>query len=109
MTEIILVEPKYAPFSSIYFIVLGLVPQTNNYFSLINNLTSRDFIKIETDKSNIEIVDYLSKKKVKVVTHIVVNPQKFSNFNKILKLSVLALKFEPIEFEQTWMIFESVK
>ena len=45
--------------------------------------TKADFIKIETDKSNIEIVDYLSKKKVKVVTHIGVNPQKFSNFNKI--------------------------
>ena len=35
-------------FSLAYFVVLGLVPQTNNYFSLINNLTSRDFIKIET-------------------------------------------------------------
>ena len=41
-------------FSLTYFVVLGLVPQTNNYFSLINNLTSRDFIKIETP-----IVNYI--------------------------------------------------
>lgn len=39
-------------FTSIYFIVLGLVPQTNNYFSLINNLTSGEIRKIETPVIN---------------------------------------------------------
>ena len=39
-------------FSFVYFVVLGLVPQTNNYFSLINNLTTRDFVKIETPVIN---------------------------------------------------------
>ena len=34
-------------FTGIYFVVLGLVPQTNNYFSLIGNLTDTDLIKVE--------------------------------------------------------------
>ena len=45
--------------------------------------TKADFIKIETDKNNIEIVKYLSDKKIRVVSHIGVTPQQFSNFNKI--------------------------
>lgn len=47
------------------------------------NFTNADFIKIETDKNNIEIVKYLSDNKIRVVSHIGVTPQKFSNFNKI--------------------------
>ena len=43
-----LIKKNIFIFSSIYFIVLGLVPQTNNYFSLINNLTSGEIRKIET-------------------------------------------------------------
>jgi len=45
--------------------------------------TKADFIKIETDKNNIEIVKYLSDNKIRVVSHIGVTPQQFSNFNKI--------------------------
>ena len=45
--------------------------------------TKADFIKIETDNKNVDIVEYLSKNKVNVVSHIGVTPQKFSDFNKI--------------------------
>lgn len=45
--------------------------------------TKADFIKIETDKKNIDIVKYLTKKKINVVAHIGVNPQKFTDFKKI--------------------------
>ena len=44
--------------------------------------TKADFLKIETDKKNIEIVKYLSDNKIKVVSHIGVTPQKFSDFKK---------------------------
>ena len=49
----------------------------------ILNYTKADFIKIETDQNNIEIVEYLTKKRIKVVSHIGVTPQKFSDFRKI--------------------------
>ena len=49
----------------------------------ILNYTKADFIKIETDNKNVEIVKYLSKNKVKVISHIGVTPQKFSDFKKI--------------------------
>ena len=49
----------------------------------ILTFTKADFIKIETDKKNIDIVEYLTKNKVKVVSHIGVTPQKFSDFSKI--------------------------
>lgn len=45
--------------------------------------TKADFIKIETDKKNIDIVEHLTKNKIKVVSHIGVTPQKYSNFSKI--------------------------
>lgn len=45
--------------------------------------TKADFLKIETDKKNIEIVKHLSDNKIKVVSHIGVTPQKFSDFKKI--------------------------
>jgi 3-methyl-2-oxobutanoate hydroxymethyltransferase len=45
--------------------------------------TRADFIKIETDIKNINIVKHLSKNNIKVVSHIGVTPQKFSNFSKI--------------------------
>ncbi len=45
--------------------------------------TKADFIKIETDKKNIDIVEHLTKNKIKVVSHIGVTPQKFSDFSKI--------------------------
>ena len=45
--------------------------------------TKADFLKIETDKKNIEIVKYLSENKIRVVSHIGVTPQKFSDFSKI--------------------------
>jgi len=49
----------------------------------ILNFTKADFIKIETDKKNINIVKYLSENNIKVISHIGVTPQKFSDFNKI--------------------------
>tara|TARA_Y100000590_G_scaffold450954_1_gene591495 strand:+ start:405 stop:1199 length:795 start_codon:yes stop_codon:yes gene_type:complete len=60
----------------------------NKKEALINSLdiikyTGADFIKIETDESNIEIVKHLSNKKINVVSHIGVTPQKFSDFSKI--------------------------
>ena len=45
--------------------------------------TKADYIKIETDKKNIDIVKHLSKNKIKVVSHIGVTPQNFSDFKKI--------------------------
>ena len=45
--------------------------------------TKADFIKIETDIKNIDIVKHLSKNKIKVISHIGITPQKFSNFTKI--------------------------
>ncbi len=49
----------------------------------ILKFTKTDFIKIETDEKNINIVKYLSDNKIKVVSHIGITPQKFSDFNKI--------------------------
>ncbi len=49
----------------------------------ILSFTKADFIKIEVDIKNIEIVKYLTKNKIKVVSHIGVTPQKFSDFKKI--------------------------
>ncbi len=49
----------------------------------ILTFTKADFIKIETDKKNIDIVEHLTKNKIKVVSHIGVTPQKFSDFSKI--------------------------
>lgn len=49
----------------------------------ILKFTKADFIKIETDKNNIGIVEHLTKNKIKVVSHIGVTPQKFSDFRKI--------------------------
>ena len=45
--------------------------------------TKADFIKIETDNKNVDIVKHLSKNKIKVVSHIGITPQKFSDFSKI--------------------------
>lgn len=60
----------------------------NNKEALRNALdilkfTKADFIKIETDKNNIGIVKFLSKNNIKIISHIGVTPQKFSDFNKI--------------------------
>ncbi len=49
----------------------------------ILSFTKADFIKIETDKTNINIVKHLTKNKIRVVSHIGVTPQKFSDFSKI--------------------------
>ena len=45
--------------------------------------TKADFIKIETDHKNVAIVKYLTENKIKVVSHIGITPQKFSDFSKI--------------------------
>jgi len=49
----------------------------------ILTFTKADFIKIETDIKNIDIVKHLSKNKIKVISHIGITPQKFSDFSKI--------------------------
>ncbi len=49
----------------------------------ILSFTKADFIKIETDQTNIEIVKHLTKNNIKVISHIGVTPQKFSDFRKI--------------------------
>ena len=53
-----------------------------NAFDILN-YTKADFIKIENDGKNIEIVKYLSENNIKVISHIGVTPQKFSDFSKI--------------------------
>ena len=60
----------------------------NNKEALANakniiNYTKCQSIKIETDENNIGIVKYLTKNKIKVISHIGVTPQKYKNFNKI--------------------------
>ncbi len=49
----------------------------------ILKFTKASYIKVETDNNNLEIVKYLSKNNIKVVSHIGVTPQKFSDFSKI--------------------------
>ena len=49
----------------------------------ILKFTKADFIKIETDKKNIDIVKHLSINKINIISHIGVTPQKFSDFSKI--------------------------
>ena len=70
----------------------------------ILKFTKADFVKIETDIRNVEIVKFLSDNNIDVVSHIGVNPQKFSDFrkirsvgknlNEINKLVKLAIKLE---------------
>ena len=40
-------------------------------------------VKLETDETTIEIVNHLTKNKIKVVSHIGINPQKYKNFDTI--------------------------
>ncbi len=68
----------------------------------IISFTGADFIKIETEAKQIEIVKYLTKNKINVISHIGVTPQKFSDFtkikiikeNKIIKNKLLTLAKE---------------
>ena len=73
---------------------------SNNKEALVNakniiNYTKCQSVKIETDKKNIGIVKYLTKNKIRVVSHIGVTPQKYKNFNKIRTVGKL-----PIEKKQ---------
>ena len=45
--------------------------------------TNCQSIKLETDEKNIEIVEHLTKNKIKVISHIGVTPQKYKNLKKI--------------------------
>ena len=47
------------------------------------SFTKCQSIKLETDEKTIEIVNHLTKNKIKVVSHIGVTPQKYKNFSKI--------------------------
>ena len=49
----------------------------------ILSFTNADFIKIETNRKNIGLVRYLTNNKIRVISHIGVTPQKFSDFSKI--------------------------
>ncbi len=49
----------------------------------ILNYTKINFIKIETDGNNIDIIKYLISKKINIVAHIGVTPQMFKDFKKI--------------------------
>ena len=40
-------------------------------------------VKLETDEKTIDIVKYLIKNNIKVISHIGINPQKYKNFNTI--------------------------
>ena len=40
-------------------------------------------IKLETDETNVEIVNHLTKNKIKVVSHIGITPQKYKSLKKI--------------------------
>ena len=45
--------------------------------------TKCNFLKLETDEQNIEIIKHLTDNGINVVGHIGINPQKFKNFSKI--------------------------
>tara|TARA_Y100001970_G_C14152361_1_gene813466 strand:+ start:439 stop:1230 length:792 start_codon:yes stop_codon:yes gene_type:complete len=45
--------------------------------------TKAKILKLEINNNNIQIIKYLSEKKISTVAHIGVTPQSFSNFNKI--------------------------
>ncbi len=73
----------------------------NNKEALTNakniiNYTKCQSVKIESDENNIGIVKYLTKNKIKVVSHIGVTPQKYKNFNKIRTVGKLPNEKEEI-------------
>ena len=49
----------------------------------ILNYSKADFIKLETDGKNINIIEHLINNKINVVGHIGITPQKFKDFKKI--------------------------
>ena len=49
----------------------------------ILSYTNCQSVKLETDHKTLEIVNYLTKNNIRVVSHIGVTPQKYKNFNKI--------------------------
>ena len=60
----------------------------NNYEALKNakillSYSKCQSVKLETDNNTIDIVRYLNKNKIKVISHIGVTPQKYKNFSKI--------------------------
>jgi len=73
----------------------------NNKEALANaknilNYTKCQSVKIETDENNIGIVKYLTKNKIRVVSHIGVTPQKYKDFNKIRTVGKLPNEKEKI-------------
>ncbi len=54
--------------------------------------TKADMIKLEINKSKIEIVKYLTEKKINVVSHIGVTPQSFKDFGKIRALGKTSIE-----------------
>ena len=61
---------------------------TNNKQALKNaksilSHTKADLIKLETDGKNFDVIKYLINKKINVVGHIGVTPQKFKHFKKM--------------------------
>ncbi len=62
----------------------------------ILEFTKANFVKIETDEKNIDIVKYLSNRKINVVSHIGVNPQSFEDFSKIKSVGKTANKIKSL-------------
>ena len=60
------------------------------------SFTKCQSVKLETDEKTIEIVNHLTKNKIKVVSHIGVTPQKYKNFSKIKAVGKKIKKQEKI-------------
>ena len=65
----------------------------NNKDALINakmllNYTHCQSVKLECDKNTINIIKYLVKNKINVVSHIGVTPQSFKDFSKIKSIGI---------------------
>ncbi len=72
----------------------------------LQSFTKAKFVKLEVNSSKIDVVEFLSKKKINVIGHIGVTPQSYKDFKKIRvlgktlvereKLIKLALKLEKV-------------
>ena len=81
------------------------------------NYTKANFVKLENDKKNINILEHLTKNKINVVSHIGVTPQKFSNFKKIKSvgknnketLNIIKLATELEKAGSKFIVLECIK
>ena len=81
------------------------------------NYTKANYVKLENDKKNINILEHLTKNKINVVSHIGVTPQKFSNFKKIKSvgknnketLNIIKLAIELEKAGSKFIVLECIK